>query len=243
MRLNIGIALACLAGIVALGIGLSGCVSGAWEPINPKTALGTAMRIKASDTRDPKKAYRAASIGDSLIGEGQSEAARNNQNVVVNQPQLPLVETYPVQQPQYNPPQQTQQPQYNNNRGRDLPDGVTMQNDVVMITCNYWDDLNKDGGMDSLDECVGKKSKFTIGEKVTYFITPLFLKKGDKTKIIMKNQNGEIIRSDELVSEVENKMQAIYVTYKPGELPEGINRIAWYVNDKNVGFRDTEITK
>lgn len=217
-----GLKAAGLAGIIALSAaGLLGC-----ESVNKKTLIGTAMKVIAPNSKTQKGAYQATIIGDALIGEGQAESGKSDQNITINN-NIP-------QQPQNNNP-----PRENNNYGTGLPEGVTIQNNKYFITCNYFEDL--DGrGLDYPEDYAGIKKRFTTKEKVTYVMMPIECKKGDKVKFILKDNRGDIIANEVYEAKKDEILFGRFV-FKPGKLPEGTNKGIWYQNDKFVGFSEVEV--
>jgi hypothetical protein len=76
--LRVGV-LVLLASVLLLGY--AGCEG---LDINHKTLLGAAIKSNAPNAKTQKGAYQATVAGDALIGEGQAEAGKSNQTVIVN---------------------------------------------------------------------------------------------------------------------------------------------------------------
>jgi len=125
-------------------------------------------------------------------------------------------------------------------RAPEFPEGMTGFGDTRFLTCNYKDDLNRDG-LTSLDEFVGIKRRFSNKEKVMYVFYNAPGRKGAKIAFFLKNNHGKVIHSFETVKNRED----FYALFKcsPGKLPAGTNRGSWYVDGEYAGSSDAEIVE
>jgi hypothetical protein len=212
-----------LVGLIILGVGLAGCEStNSNSKITPAMSLSVIARANAMKTNDPKKAQAWATTSDFADKYGDREnqldaanAGRNNNNENQN----------------------NNNGNQNNNTKKEeekLPDGMIRLDNYSLITCNYIEDLNKDNTIRYSDgEFVGIKKKFKLKEKITYAISNLKTKKGDKIKMIIKNSNGDVLSINDF-GESEDGCFVRYVWYEPGRLKES-NNAFWYKNDTYMG--------
>ena len=69
----------CLAGIIAPALMSGGC-----ESLNNKSLSGAILKANAPNAKTPQGAYAANVFGDMLIGQGNAEAGKSQQTVIVN---------------------------------------------------------------------------------------------------------------------------------------------------------------
>lgn len=221
-----------LLGTSAL-VALTGCGSTRNSNVTPAMALSVIANANAMKTNDPKKIRAWVATSDFADKYGNRENALDAANSGKDDKGS-------------NNENQNNNNQNNNNENQNnkiqqeeekLPEGMVRVKGsyLAFITCNYMEDLNKDGiYRRSDDEYINIKKKFTLKEKITYAITDVKVEKGDKITMVIKNNNGEVLSENSYGEETESSYMTTGSWYEPGRLKES-NTAFWYQNGKYIG--------
>ena len=222
-----------LVGTSAL-VALTGCGSTRNSNITPAMALSVIANANAMKTNDPKKIRAWVATSDFADKYGNRENALDAANSGKD-------DNSRTNGDQNNNNQNNNNKENQNNTTKQkeekLPEGMVRVKGsyLAFITCNYMEDLNKDGIYRRSDgEYINIKKKFTLKEKITYAITDVKVEKGDKITMVIKNNNGGVLSENSYGEETESSYMTTGSWYEPGRINES-NTAFWYQNGKYIG--------